>query len=98
LGQRAGEGGGYVDLDGDGNWLIPSGRISYSSNADDTPAEELANARQHFFQPVRYRDPFHTDVVSTESLVTYDRHDLLVHETTDALGNQVTVGEGGGFS
>ena len=48
---------------------------------------------QHFFLPHRYRDPFHTNAVSTESFVTYDAYDLLVQETRDALGNRVTVGE-----
>ena len=55
--------------------------------------EELDYARQHFFLPHRYRDPFHTDAVSTETFVSYDDHDLLVKETRDALGNRVTVGE-----
>ena len=59
----------------------------------DTPPQELAYARQHFFLPHRYRDPFHTNAVSTESFVTYDAYDLLVQETRDALGNRVTVGE-----
>ena len=52
-----------------------------------------AHARQHFFLPCRYRDPFHTNAVPTESFVTYDSHDLLMLETRDALGNRVTVGE-----
>ena len=39
----------------------------------------------------RYRDPFHTNAVSTESFVTYDAYDLLMVETRDALGNIVTV-------
>jgi len=85
--------GRYVHTEGDANWWIPSGQIFYSTNPGDTPVQELAYARQHFLLPHRYRDPFHTDAVSTESFVTYDAYDLLVEETRDALDNRVTVGE-----
>lgn len=84
--------GRYVHSEGDANWWIPSGHIFYSADPADTPAQELAYARQHFFLPHRYRDPFHTNAVSTESFVTYDSYDLLVQETRDALDNRVTVG------
>lgn len=83
--------GGYVDLDVDDHWWIPSGRMFYSLNANDNSATERDYARQHFFLPHRYRDPFHTDVVSTETFVTYDTYDLLMVETRDSLGNMVTV-------
>jgi RHS repeat-associated protein len=89
LGDRA----RYVHSDGDASWWIPSGTVFYSPDPADTPPEELAYARRHFFLPHRFRDAFHTDAVRTESVVTYDGHDLLVRETRDALGNQVTVGE-----
>jgi RHS repeat-associated protein len=85
--------GRYVHTEGDANWWIPSGQIFYSANPGDAPAQELAYARQHFFLPHRYRDPFHTNAVKTESFVAYDRYDLLVEETRDALQNRVTVGE-----
>lgn len=85
--------GRYVHPENDVNWWIPAGRIFYSPEASDAPTHELAFARQHFFLPHRYRDPFHTNAVSTESFVTYDFYDLLVQETRDALGNRVTVGE-----
>ncbi len=85
--------GRYVHTKGDANWWIPSGRIFYSPDAAHTPPQELAYARRHFFLPHRYRDPFHTNAVSTESFVSYDTYDLLVEETRDALGNRVTVGE-----
>ena len=83
--------GRYVHSEGDANWWIPSGRIFFSPISADTPAQELAHARQHFFLPRRYRDPFHTNAVSTENFVTYDAFDLLMVETRDALGNVVTV-------
>lgn len=83
----------YVHSEGDANWWIPSGRLFYSQTPNDLPASELAFARAHFFLPHRYRDPFHTNAVSTESFVTYDTYDLLVQETRDSLGNRATVGE-----
>ena len=93
LGQKEGEGGGYVDLEGNNNWWIPSGRIFYSPNIDDNAAVGLVYAAQHFFLPYRYRDPFHTDLFRTETTVSYDFYDLLVLETRDAMGNCVTAGE-----
>jgi RHS repeat-associated protein len=85
--------GRYVHSAGDANWWIPSGRMFFSPASTDTSAQELAYARQHFFLPYRYRDPFHTTAISTESVVTYDAYDLLTLETRDALDNRVTAGE-----
>jgi RHS repeat-associated protein len=93
LGGPAADRGGYVDLDGNNHWWIPSGRVFLSPTSGDSAVDELAHARQHFFLPHRARDPFHTGAVSTESTLTYDRYDLLLLETRDALGNRVTVGE-----
>jgi RHS repeat-associated protein len=81
--------GKYVHSEGDANWWLPSGRMFFSPGSGNTSVQELAYARQHFFLPQRYRDPFHTDAVSTESFVTYDAYDLLMLETRDALGNTV---------
>ena len=92
LGGPGADRGGYLDLDGDGHWWIPSGRSFLSLSSTDTAAQELAYARLHFFLPHRYRDPFHTNAVGTESVITYDGFDLLMLETRDALGNRVTVG------
>src|SRR5208283_143502 len=64
--------GGYVDLECDGHWWIPSGQIFYSPNEHDDAAAELAYARRHFFTPRRYRDPF-----GNTTRVTYDVHDLM---------------------
>jgi len=85
--------GGYVDLDNDGHWWIPSGRVFFSPDTTDTANQELAHARQHFFLASRHRDPFHTNALSTESSVSYDRYDLLTVEARDALGNRITSGE-----
>lgn len=85
--------GGYVHSGGDLHWWIPSGRMLYSPNPADTEPAELAYARAHFFLPHRYRDPFHTSLVSTETFVSYDANDLLLLETRNALDNRITVGE-----
>ncbi len=83
--------GGYMDLDGNGHWWIPSGRIFYGTTADPvnpalTAAAERTDARQHFFLPHKVIDPF-----AHGSTVDYDAHALFVVETEDALGNTVTA-------
>ncbi len=83
------EEGGYIHSEGDVNWWIPSGEIFYSPDTTDLPAEELSYARAHFFLSHRYRDPFHTDLQSTEIFVRFDNNNLLVQETRDALENSV---------
>jgi len=80
------DGAGYLDLDGDGNRWIPSGRLFYGPEAT-----ELDHARRHFFLPQRFRTAFHTAAVPAETAVAYDRHDLLVVGTTDPLANQVAA-------
>lgn len=79
---------GYIHSEADADWWVPSGRVFYSPGGADTFAQELAHARQHFFQPSRYLDAF-----GQTSTVIYDSYDLHVQETRDALGNCVTVGE-----
>jgi len=84
--------GHYVHGQGDVNWWIPSGQVFYSPNSTDTAAQELAYAQTHFFLPHRYRNPFYSATLSTETFVTYDPYDLLLQETRDPFGNQVTAG------
>jgi RHS repeat-associated protein len=80
------DGGGYVDLDGDGRFWIPSGRSFYLATAPASPAE-LTEARAGFFLPRRFEDPF-----GTATLVDYDPpHRLLVVRTTDATGNTIAA-------
>lgn len=86
LGGKSGNQGGYVDLDGNGHWWIPSGQSFFTTNPADSAVFELAQARQHFFLPRRYRDPF-----DQNAFVDFDANDLLTTETRDALGNRVTV-------
>lgn len=79
------DGGGYTDLDSDGNWWIPSGRAYYIDSPPAFP-QELNQAMQHFFLSRRFEDPF-----GNAAVVDYDANDLLSVETTDAVGNAVLV-------
>ncbi len=86
LGSAAADGGGYVDLDGDGHWWVPSGRLFYFPTVT-TSASEKAEAVQNFYLPRRFVDPFDNAIS-----VDYDKpHDLLVVKTTDAASNIVTA-------
>jgi RHS repeat-associated protein len=86
LASTAGDGGGYVDLDGDGRFWIPSGRAFFLPGAPASPAE-LTLARASFFLPRRFEDPF-----GTATIVDYDApHNLLVVRTTDATGNAIAA-------
>jgi RHS repeat-associated protein len=90
LGSQTSDGGGYVDLDVNGNWCVPSGRIFYSQNPADNPAQELDFASKHFFVPHHFRDPFGNNTfVSYDSneTVPQSNHNLLLTETHDPLGN-----------
>ena len=78
--------GGYVHVQGDANWWIPSGQVFYSPGQSDTAAAELAYAGKHFFLPSRARDPF-----GQTTTVTHDRYDLLAREVRDPLGNLVSA-------
>ena len=78
--------GGYVHSESDANWWVPSGRSFLSPNAGDTPEQELAFARQHFFVPQRLQDPF-----GNIATVSYDVQDLLPIATRDPLDNTVQV-------
>jgi RHS repeat-associated protein len=94
LGGQGDDRGGYVDLDGDGRWWIPSGRVFLSPDSDEIAAQELDFARQHFFLPYHYRDPFGDDVFLTydgDDAAPSKNHNLLMVETRDSLGNVVTV-------
>ena len=98
LGGQAGKQGGYLQSqtlktdgrfpvsDADDHWWIPSGQSFFTVNPADPAATELTQARQHFFLPRRYRDPF-----GQNAFVDLDSDDLLMVETRDALGNRVTV-------
>jgi len=80
--------GGYVDLDKDKNWWIPSGKVFYSPKKTDAAARELAFAKRHFFLPWRTENPF-----GQSTWLRYDEFDLLILETEGALNNKITAGE-----
>lgn len=88
LGAKGSYKGGYVDLDGNGNWWIPSGSVFYDINTDEgnpaaTAAAELEEASLHFFLPRKFTDPF-----GHSSIVDYDQpNDLLMVRAKDAVDN-----------
>ena len=93
LGGQGADRGGYVDMDGNGYWWMPSGRAFLAPHTNDAAAqEELDYARRHFFLPHRFRDPF-----GAATTVAYDsdatdpakNHNLLVVQTQDSLDNTV---------
>jgi RHS repeat-associated protein len=86
LGSNGPDGGGYVDLDSDGHWWMPSGRIYYDPGTGTTPEQELAQARSHFFVPRRFANAF-----GQSGTVDYDGHDLLLTTTTDAKSNTISA-------
>ena len=51
-------GGRFPAADPDDDWWIPSGRIFYSPKLNDTAADELTEAKAHFFLARRHHDPF----------------------------------------
>jgi RHS repeat-associated protein len=86
LGGTGPDEGGYVDLNSDRHWWIRSGRAFHHPDAQGTPQQELDEARQHFFLPRRFEDPFQNGAT-----VDYDPYDLLVFRTADAVGNIVAA-------
>jgi RHS repeat-associated protein len=91
LGGKGGDRGGYVELDADGRWWIPSARVFYAPTADAadpaaTATSELTEARLHFFSPRKFVGQF-----DAQSTVDYDAHDLLVVKTEDAAQNAMTA-------
>jgi RHS repeat-associated protein len=86
LGSSGADGGGYVDLDGDGHWWVPSGRTFYLP-AVASAQQEKTQALQHFFLPRRFEDAF-----GNSTFVDYDDpHGLLVIRTVDAVANTVSA-------
>lgn len=91
LGKILADEGKYVHSQDDANWWIPSGRVFFGVNADvahpaSTAAQELAEAKKHFFLPRKFTDPF-----GQRTTVDYDDRNLLVVKTQDALTNTVSA-------
>ena len=82
--------GGYVNAAADENWWVPSGRVFFHVDADvitpeNTAAEEVLEARAHFFMARKFADPFqHAATVSYLD-------DLMIAGTRDPLGNTVAA-------
>lgn len=80
LGSTAADGGGYVDLDRNGDWWASAGRVFFLP-APATSAAEQLEARQNFYLARRFEDPF-----GNVSTVDYDKpNDLFPVKVTDAL-------------
>lgn len=77
---------GYLSDNPDHGYWIPSGRVHYSPGPADTPEQELAFARQHFFMVHRNLDPF-----GTTGTIRHDPYVLHVVETADSLGNRIVA-------
>jgi RHS repeat-associated protein len=70
-------------------WWVPAGRVYFTPDANAehpelTAAEELSAARQHFFRPRKFVDPF-----GQATLIEYDSCELLATSSTDAVRNVV---------
>ncbi len=77
----AGRDAAYRDIEGDGHFWVPSGRVFYAPNAAD---DELDFAVRHFFLPHRYVDPFgHATIVGYDGVFN-----LMPVMTRDAAGNE----------
>ncbi|KAK0707166.1 virulence plasmid 65kDa B protein-domain-containing protein [Apiosordaria backusii] len=81
---------GYVDLDGDGNWWIPSECRRYHASGSSTESQgditELQAARASFWMPTVTIDAF-----NNESSIDLDRYSLLPTAATDALKNKTST-------
>jgi RHS repeat-associated protein len=77
---------GYVDLDNNGRWWNPGGRVSFHSDPAATTVQELAEARSHFFTPRSFVDPF-----GNRTLTSYDPYLLFPVLIKDAVGNTTTA-------
>ena len=80
--------GAFPNTDPDDHWWIPAGGPFTLPTLAPPPRWSEAHAHVHFFLPLRYLDPF-----GQTTTVAYDTYDLLVRETRDPLGNQITAGE-----
>lgn len=86
FGEKAGEDlmleGKFTRREGDNGWWIRSGTIQYVDTG-----EALADARNRFYLPVSYTDPY-----GAKTKVKYDSsYHLFIEETEDALGNRTRV-------
>lgn len=79
----------WTKSDEDDHWWIPSGRIYYDSDADaenpeETAAQEYIIAKNNFFLPKKFANPFHHC-----TKIQYDTYKLLMISSCDDLDNMV---------
>ena len=70
----------------------PSSQIFFSPGKHDPTDKEASYASNHFYLPYRFRDPLFSPSFDTEISICYDKYDLLVLESRDAMNNLTTVG------
>ncbi|KAJ6785333.1 hypothetical protein PWT90_02600 [Aphanocladium album] len=83
----------FTRVSGRSGWWVPSGVAYFAPDRDATPAEELQQARDHFFLIRRSRSQFDTPESHSETFYDFDSYDMLIQEARDPYGNRVTVGE-----
>jgi len=76
--------GGYVDLEDDKNWWLPSERMIYCQEGED-----LTVVQNRFYSPIAFQDAFG----ATTKIKYYKDYFLLVEETEDALQNRNRIEE-----
>jgi len=74
------------------HWWLPSGRAFLSPDVANDAAAEFAHAKDHFFLPYRFVDPFGqtTSVAYDGDAAPYRNHNLLPVRHRDPVGN-VTI-------
>ncbi|KAI9858486.1 MAG: hypothetical protein M1813_006428 [Trichoglossum hirsutum] len=77
---------GYVDFDNDGRWWKPGGRVFYHLDPTATVAQELADARSHFFQPCSFADP-----LNSRKVVSYNTYSLFPILLKDSVRNTISA-------
>ncbi|KAH7244003.1 insecticidal toxin complex protein [Fusarium solani] len=81
--------GKALRLSGTPGWWVPSSQAFF---APDGEASELTFARENFFLPHRFVNPFDTDAHRDSARVRYDQYCLLPLETEDSLSNRISAG------
>jgi RHS repeat-associated protein len=77
---------GYVDLDSSGHWWRLNSRISFHPDPAAMPAQELAEARGHFYMARRFTDAF-----GNSTTVSYDDNSMFPVLIQDPVENVTTA-------
>jgi hypothetical protein len=75
------------------HWWLPSGRVFLSRDLADDPAAEYAHAKDHFFLPCRFVDPFGqtTSIAYDSDAAPQRNHNLLRVRHQDPVGNVISA-------